>query len=251
MRLSNYVTFSESTYVDSDEGSLFRFIYTSKQAKAFALHAEVADDLLRGNFNNLPDEVSSHLLETGVLTEKSPHEELGDVVNFQRNAALDDSFRSFVLLPTRWCNLGCDYCGQEHVRGAQSQMHRSHVMKRVLSAIVDERVKSVSIGWFGGEPMLAYKAICEMNNFFIERCSQYGVDYHSKMITNGSLLTREKILSLVDDCRITRFDITIDGVGEVHDSHRPSKKPGGSFDKIISALKVFRDEEFIRACAKT
>ena len=243
LRLSRYTLFSESEYLKNGEPSTYKIYYNTISAKSIAISSLHHELIRNGKAGLLPDEVLSYLSSNLFITEKGAGDEFNDVIRFQRLNASDSRFRSFILLPTQWCNFGCDYCGQSHFRSPLSSSHRDIVKSRVLNAIHDDSVQSVSIGWFGGEPLVAYKAILEMSKEFIgsaeERCA-----YSAHMVTNGSLLTEEKIYTLVNECLINRFDITIDGTEDVHNLRRPTKKVGGSFKKIIDALRVFKEGNF-------
>jgi uncharacterized protein len=139
-------------------------------------------------------------------------------------------------LPTTYCNMGCTYCGQEHTRGRLTANHREAVARRVLSGIAEPSTEEVRISWFGAEPMVGYPAVRDLSAQFTASADEHGVAYTAKMVTNGSLLTAEKLSVLVQDCRITEFDITLDGPARIHDRHRPLKNGGRSFDRITSTI---------------
>lgn len=63
------------------------------------------------------------------------------------------------------------------------------------------------------------------------------------MTTNGHLLTTSRLRNLSGDCRVSRFDITVDGPEDVHNSHRPLKSGGGSYRNIMRTLEYHRDDE--------
>lgn len=144
--------------------------------------------------------------------------------------------RTFVLLPTSYCNMGCDYCGQEHTKQALSGDHRSIILKRIQRAINNPGTKSVSVRWFGGEPLMAFAAIRQMSRALIDTAGAAGKEYHSNIVTNGALLDRRKLQVLVRECGISTFHITLDGPAEVHDTHRPLKSGQGSFRRLVSFL---------------
>lgn len=243
MKLSRYNIISNNSYTRGGEDEHYKIYYNTLSANSIAIKTSHHEEILKGNLKEIPNDIANYLIKNKFLTDKNYDEELAAAIEFQRLNAEDPTFRSFILLPTQWCNLGCDYCGQSHFRSPLSKSHRETVRRRVLEAINTESVNAVSIGWFGGEPLVAYKAILDMSKEFISEAE--GIcNYSAHIVTNGSLLTEDKIYSLVNDCNITRFDITIDGIKETHDIHRPSKKPGGSFDKIIDALRIFKNGHF-------
>lgn len=145
------------------------------------------------------------------------------------------SARTFVLFPTSYCNMGCAYCGQEHLKGGMTKDHRASVMRRVSTAI-RSGISAVDIRWFGGEPLMAFAVLRSMSREFIAEADAAGVAYRSNIVTNGSLLDERKLRSLVDECRVSTLHITIDGPQEVHDRHRPLKSGGRSFERLVSFL---------------
>jgi hypothetical protein len=119
--------------------------------------------------------------------------------------------RHFVLLPTSYCNMGCEYCGQTHVKQSLAPDHRDAVSARVLAAASDDAVTEVHVAWFGGEPLMAYAVLRQMARGFVEAFDQVGKAYTSKITTNGALLDERKLPVLITELRIHRLDITIDG----------------------------------------
>ena len=182
-----------------------------------------------------PKELSS-LVESGLIV-ADPTGLRREVYSRMAAADADGSHRIFVLLPSSYCNMGCTYCGQEHVRGAGlGGNHRVAVAARVCEAIRDPAVKKVAVRWFGGEPLMGFATMRQLSREFVPLADSCGVDYESNIVTNGALLDERKLRVLRDECRITTLHITIDGPEEVHDSHRPLKSGGRSFSRLVSFL---------------
>jgi uncharacterized protein len=106
----------------------------------------------------------------------------------------------------------------------------------VIEAIGDERTRSVHVAWFGGEPLTAFPTVLEMSRRFVDVASESGVLYTSMMTTNGSLLDENKLALLTATCKVSRFDITLDGPARVHDVHRPLKNGRPNFDRLVHFL---------------
>lgn len=66
------------------------------------------------------------------------------------------------------------------------------------------------------------------------------MEYSADIITNGSLLD-EKAIGLLNDCQVTKVQVTLDGGRASHDSRRPMAGGGGSFDAILRNLKLCRE----------
>ena len=112
-------------------------------------------------------------------------------------------------------------------------------IKHMVSKILPGHEK-MTVAWFGGEPMLAMSIIENLSSYFLQICKTYKIPYYSMMTTNGSLLTAENWKRL-KKAHITRFQITIDGLANVHDKQRRGCNGLKTWDNIISNLIYFRD----------
>lgn len=156
--------------------------------------------------------------------------------------------RSVTLLPTSYCNMGCTYCGQAHEKGAVAPAHREAVLRRLERMASDPATNSLSIRWFGGEPLMAFATVKWLSRSLLPAVDEAGIAFSAKIVTNGSLLDERKLRSLVHDCRVTTFNITIDGPSRVHDAHRPLKSGGRSFDKLLAVLVGALEDERYTDC---
>lgn len=133
------------------------------------------------------------------------------------------------ICPTLSCNFNCPYCFEhDHPVGNMSR----EVEQKIVNFVKNHSAKSLSVTWFGGEPMLNFKTIRTLTNEFLK----LPVIYHANMITNGYLLTANAARQL-ESLKITHVQITIDGPKEFHDSRRCLKNGGATFDVITNNLK--------------
>ena len=152
--------------------------------------------------------------------------------------------RSFVYLPTSRCNMGCTYCGQNHTNDNSGSKVDKKFLRRVTHALSSEQIRHVHVAWFGGEPLLAFRTIMDLSSNITAHAEQQSKRYTSKITTNGALLTPRRMRQLVEEAQVSRFDITIDGPLHTHNTHRPLKNGGGSFDNIMRTLEWYRDAQF-------
>jgi uncharacterized protein len=148
-----------------------------------------------------------------------------------------------ILLPSEDCNFRCTYCYESFRRGTMRPEVRSAVKKLVESRA--KSLKQFTVGWFGGEPLYGLEAIEDLAPFFAEITAREGIEYFSHMTTNAYLLTEEVVDRLLS-WRITDFQITLDGLPEDHDRHRPRRDGGSTFQTIYDNLSKMaeRDDEF-------
>lgn len=148
-----------------------------------------------------------------------------------------------ILLPSEDCNFRCKYCYESFQRGTMRPEVREGIKKLVESRA--GTLRQLTVGWFGGEPLYGMEAIDELAPFFAEITDREGIDYLSHITTNGYLLTKEVVDRLLAS-RVTDFQVTLDGLPEDHDRHRPRRDGASTFQTIYDNLAGMaeRDDEF-------
>ncbi len=175
-------------------------------------------------------------LKSSEIVVPTGENEFEHLVERNRRKSASMSNRDFVLFPTSYCNMGCTYCGQEHVKGTLAANHRDLIARRVLRAIEAEKTESVDIRWFGAEPMMGYATILDLGGRFFPHAQRYGVAYRSAMVTNGVLLTTDKVRRMREEAGITNYIISVDGPRGIHELRRPLKSGRPSFDRILGTV---------------
>ena len=149
-----------------------------------------------------------------------------------------------VLLPNEQCNFRCKYCAQSFAR----KKMRRDVIEGVVAHVRARApaLRSLSIGWFGGEPLTAPEIIDEIAGRLRDICRDRGVAYSSSITTNGYLLTQSVARMLLRH-EVRGYQITLDGQREDHDRLRVlGDGHTGTFDRIFANLRTLRalDEQF-------
>ena len=147
-------------------------------------------------------------------------DEYNKIITTERYAMYEDgrSGVSFVIAPTMSCNLSCKYCFEK------KYIDNSFMSDNTVDAVVDyidarikkEKIKRISVLWFGGEPLLAYDVIVAFSKKINSIIQKNDVTYSSSMITNGILLTEEKAEYLAKNCGLKKVQITIDGTESIY-----------------------------------
>lgn len=235
LRVSKYLVVSERSYAKG-RGPAGRLAYNTAEPRLSVISEAVGRDLAAGHVpDGLPSEVLAHLVKLGLLV-RSDQDQLDDMIRHQRSASQDRGNRAWVLVPTAYCNMGCDYCGQTHRRGGISAEVQDSIVQRVVRGIEDPATQSAMIKWFGAEPMMAYATMLHWSSHFVAAARERGIPLISAMTSNGVLLTPKKLLRLYDECNLRSLIVTVDGKGAVHDVHRPLKSGSSSYQKIVAAL---------------
>lgn len=154
----------------------------------------------------------------------------------ERHAAQDRL--ELILMPTERCNFRCVYCAQSFAKGRMTQ----EVVDKVI-ALIRRRapsLRSLRIGWFGGEPLVAADVIAEIGAKARRICAENGIVYSSGMATNGSLLTPDVFAMLIEN-EVRSFQITLDGAPLHHDRLRVmGDGQRGTFAKILAHLRAMK-----------
>lgn len=228
-----------SAYTYEKNGKRYQAGLDARTAKVNVVTSD--DDLL-------PNDLATHFSRT---TSVAKTDLIDLVVDATSMVGVDEpektaGHRAFVFLPTSRCNMGCSYCGQQHVKENVTPEVAERFLQRVEAAFAAPETRHVHVAWFGGEPLLVYRSILRMSERIVDMADRSGTEFSSKITTNGSLLTTTKMKHLIEDARVSRFDLTVDGPAAVHDQHRPLLLGGSSFGSIVETLSWFREAELDR-----
>lgn len=137
------------------------------------------------------------------------------------------------ILSSLGCNFDCPYCFELK---KPSVMHED-VQDSVVAMVKDklDSIRSLSVEWFGGEPLVGRKAVYRLSRQLMDLCASADVKYSASMVTNGYLLDQETCeqLSL---CAVKDMQISLDGPPHIHDVMRPLRDGGSTFARIVENL---------------
>ncbi len=161
-----------------------------------------------------------------------------DELNFleQRYAHNRDSTDTFALtlVTSLGCNFDCPYCFE----AKHASIMNAEVQDAVIELVRDKLgggAKSLSINWFGGEPLVGKRALLCLSDRFIQMCKEANAQYSAHITTNGYLLD-EKTCADLRDRGVSHAQISLDGPPQVHDRMRPLANGRGTFHQIVGNL---------------
>jgi uncharacterized protein len=138
------------------------------------------------------------------------------------------------LFVAQQCNMRCVYCyGGAGEYGDKGLMDEPTARRAVDWLIANSGAAGkINIGFFGGEPLLAFPLIAKVVAYARQKAGEAGKQVSFNMTTNGTLITeeiadflaREEILPLV----------SYDGPPEVQNRQRPFKDGSGSHDTVAA-----------------
>jgi uncharacterized protein len=137
------------------------------------------------------------------------------------------------LIPTRNCNLGCQYCdfvspGVEH-----SQMSVALARSAVdayIGLLLGAKKTNLELHFFGGEPFFAWDVVFFAVEYARHQAAAAGLETHFEVITNG-VFSAERCRWIAD-----HFDmvvLSLDGPAEVHERQRPSRNGSPTYATIL------------------
>lgn len=186
MKQSNYNYFY---YID--DGILAYNARTNAMAVLEMDDFEHLKQILQGNLSS-KQELVDELRYGGFIIEDNINEI--EIIRHDMYASrFTTSQLTLTIAPTSDCNFRCPYCYEKDV------LHLQSMTNEVADKIVDfVKVKSLGIEhfnvtWYGGEPLLEFDRIVDLSKRFIEICENNLVKYNATMVTNGYLLTKERL----------------------------------------------------------
>ena len=169
----------------------------------------------------------------------------GVVCRFDERAALDALGRascagpggvSLTICPTMGCNFDCPYCFENHRADKMGEQVQDDVVALAERMLDASGASKLVINWFGGEPLLACDVIESLSERLMALVRARGGTYSAGIITNGYLLT-QNVVDMLARCKVESAQITLDGLGAVHDATRHLAGGGPTFERIAANLR--------------
>lgn len=126
----------------------------------------------------------------------------------------DKKLSSYTILTTTDCNARCFYC---YEKGCVTQTMTEKTALDVADYILNTgSLKAVTLNWFGGEPLYNSAAI----DTICKKLNQEERTFTSTMISNGYLFNEELIRKAVEEWKLKKVQITLDGTEEVYNKRK-------------------------------
>lgn len=183
-------------------------------------------------------EIKDYLIENSYLI-PSDLDEIDLIRNRNMSKRFDQRYHGLTVMPTLDCNFACTYCYETREKGFISRNGIKGIKNWIRTS--SSKGKHVNLSWFGGEPLLDFSIIEEVNRFAVQICTEYNCQFQSQITTNAYLLT-EEIIRKIDDLHIKQIQITMDGMPEYHNRFRPLRNGEGTFDVVFSNILKVLDQ---------
>lgn len=140
------------------------------------------------------------------------------------------------------CNLNCSYCfykDRAPELGSGKQRMSEQVLEKLIKDYMGLGFPFAGFAWQGGEPTLMgldfYRKVVE----FQKKYGQSGQQVGNALQTNAVLLD-EQWCRFLHDYKFL-VGVSIDGSKEFHDYYRRDHSGGGTFDKVVEAIKKAKE----------
>ena len=181
--------------------------------------------------------IQQKLISTGFLVpQKEDEQRCFELLEKKICERTDELF--LIILPTEECNCRCVYCCQKFMKSEMSMQTEEAIISFVKRNI--HKYKRLRVEWFGGEPLLNVSCIERLSTSFIDICKANRVMYSSVITTNGLNLDIETFRLLKNLC-ITGYQITLDGLGNIHNNQRVGITCADTWNTTVENLKFLRD----------
>ena len=238
-KLSKYIV--STTYFDQKRDQYLQVVYSSRSGKVRLLDLGTWKAAEAGELSKIQPAIMADLLTDQMIVPEGENE-LSVVLKENRDHAQNDTDLYMAIQPTANCPFGCGYCGQEHSVKHLKDVDQDALFNRIQSKLELKDYKSLSISWFGAEPLSGFPVMEKLSPRIQKLAADRGLKYQAKIITNGLLMNEGVSKKLMYDYGVNFIEITLDGIAKYHDERRFLKTGGPSFDKIyknlLAAVKI-------------
>lgn len=147
-----------------------------------------------------------------VIPENLNEKEYADLVRWVcRSLDKKNSYiTNYTILTTTECNARCFYC---YEKGCKKVTMSAETADKVAVFMKEQCGQNlVNISWFGGEPLVNFQVIDQIT----EKLQSEGISFSCSMISNGYLFDDEMVERAVDQWKLKKVQITLDGTEEVY-----------------------------------
>jgi len=191
---------------------------------------KMVKDLIDGK--EIAEEFRSNLEEQGYLVDEKEEERLYRSKYLDFIDTRDEDEIQLFFVPNYSCNFACTYCYQDEYANTTREL-TTEVIDAFFQYVNHEfagRKKYLTV--FGGEPLLNSPKQKGLVVYLLKLANESNLEVC--FVTNGySLAEYVDILKLAN---IREIQVTLDGIGSVHDTRRFLKGGGATFEKIVQGI---------------
>jgi len=136
------------------------------------------------------------------------------------------------------CNCRCVYCyeGQEH----DNRSILTHEKASDSVVFIKKQYSATTrlhLAFLGGEPLICFEQI---KHIYSELKNSFG--HVSLQLTTNGVLVNDEVAKFLREIKDVNIQVSIDGLKHHHDSKRIGSDGEGTYDRIITNVKILQDE---------
>ena len=233
--------------IKETEYRLLRYTLTTECEEGQLLYNVVTGELVLLDpkeeilIKNLP---SNYTSEYNELVEKhflvpvdyDEHKVVGQLRRLLTAMEGKKTIQGYTILPTTYCNARCFYCYESDFPHVHMTEETAHDVVEYMASHSDG--KKISIGWFGGEPLLGAKIISQISNELADK----GIEYRASMISNGYLFDEDMVTEAKEVWKLSGVQITIDGTEEVYNKTKSYVSvPKSPYRRVLRNIRLLSE----------
>jgi uncharacterized protein len=120
---------------------------------------------------------------------------------------------------TNDCNLRCPYCYVSKSSEGMDESTGREAVRAVIASAAAHGFRGVKLKYAGGEASLNRRLVASLHGLATKLTADHGLELWATLLSNGVALSSELVRTLKAEG--IRVMISLDGIGDVHDSVRP------------------------------
>lgn len=215
-------------------------LYSGLSGSCVTLDDLIHSQILRFNESGIiefdDDTISTFINIGALLTE--PEDDIIRKILLNTCKRQNANINHITIVPTHDCNFSCFYCFMK--KNTDMKYITNESIHRIVSYLAGLN-GPISIDWFGGEPLLAFDKI----KLFYNQINEKEIKIvQTNIITNGFLLTTEKLDYFQELNSPVSIQVTLDGTASFHDKRRKLKNNSGTFDQILNNIDLIYNNNY-------
>lgn len=195
-------------------------------------------NILKNRSYNFSCDDANILMEQGVFVDDH-YNELDHLDKLRKYHIFDDSVSNLIICPTLDCNFNCSYCYEQKEKGFMSILVQNKLLQ-FYEQLLKSGLKSVTITWYGGEPLLYPYIIQNLSKKLSSLAKKFKSNISFSIISNGYCIS-PKIVKLFKELNLETIQITLDGLADTHNLRRSLKDGSKTFDVILKNIIILSE----------
>ncbi len=202
------------------------------------------------HFAALTDEMAAHQIRDSLAhAGRNGTDSLREIVEILRTPAEPapmppekDFEPAFLgLIPTRGCNLACEYCGFLDAEEPEEVMDLALARDAIdwyLDLVRRSGLSTAEVHFFGGEPFCAEEVIDLAFHYARLRAAEFGCTVRFEVATNGTF-NEDRCRWVADS--LDHIVLSLDGPADIQNWHRHRKDGRGSYEAVVRSARLLSE----------